>query len=129
MLKTATLFPQPGSFALYRDDELEPEDRRPELARILELGVNSALISLPLRTGAGGTKRVARADLEDATELTPAEQAEMVELERQLRTRVRGRPALEARVAALRNRALWAPMMRSLLRRWRASQPDKAVAA
>jgi hypothetical protein len=131
MLHVDTPFPEVGSFALYQDPDLPMPERRSELARIIERGVSVALISLPLRLGAGGNKRVPLADLIDGTPLTKAEERELTDLDRSLRSRVRNRSAVEARVKALRDRAIWMMCLRSeraKLAAAQAEQPQRRVA-
>lgn len=122
MLASATDFPLPGSFALYRDDTLPIDRQRPELARILERGPLTALISLPLRLGAGGNRRVPIGDLIDGTPLTKDEERELADIQRALRSRVRGRAKLETRAKALRDRSIWMICLRSERARFDAQQ-------
>ena len=111
MLAAETAFPFAGSFALWCDPE-EPAGRL-ELARILEHGGDNVLISLPLRLGAVGNRRVPLADLVDGTPLTTAEEDEVRELRQQLRTRTRNRKKLERRYQALRERQIHWMVLRS----------------
>lgn len=136
MLSTATPFPQVGSFALFADDHLPPAERRAELARLLERGHSTALIALPLRSGAAGNRRVPLADLIDATPLDSGEQRELADLQRHLRGRARLTPKMQvqqARAEDLRRRALFALVMESELAKLKAreaaAQPPLARAS
>jgi hypothetical protein len=138
LLTPETPFPNVGSYALLIDCDScrsggsaqRSNDCRvghgAELARILRASVGedgratertlTATIALPLRDGASGTKTVPFADLIDATPLTGAEGKEMVDLDRELRSKpLRGRAAKQARHDALKRRAIWAPHMQRLI--------------
>jgi hypothetical protein len=113
MLSEDAAFPFAGSYCLFRDYRLAAEERRPELARILERGVSVALISLPLRIGAESNLRVPLDDLIDGTPLTKAEDDELKKLKADLKTRRRNRAAAEKRHKALRDRAVWSACLRA----------------
>lgn len=115
MLRTPAPFPHVGSFGLFTDTSLPVAQQRAELARILERGVNSALIALPLRLGAAGNQRVALADVIDATPLTKLEERELTDLERALRGRARPNPTKATRLNVLRERAIWSLVLNSEL--------------
>lgn len=119
MLHPATNFPQVGSYCLYEDKDLPRGERRPELARILEVGASVALIALPLREGrASGNKRVPLADLIDGTPLTDEEKVEEVELFRAVLGKDRLTPALRRkkdRHDALRQRQIWSGCLQKKL--------------
>lgn len=79
MLSAATPFPQQGSYALYTRGLTQ-------IARIISVdtrdGVKVATISLVIRAGASGNRRVPLAELRDPTPLDAVEQAQLAELER-----------------------------------------------
>jgi hypothetical protein len=112
MLATEAAFPFAGSFALALDERLPKDQQRLELVRILERGVSAALISLPLRIGAGANCRVAIADLVDGTPLTLEETAELERLTKTLRSQVRNRGAAEKRRDSLRKRTIHSAILR-----------------
>jgi hypothetical protein len=129
MLNPATPFPQIGSFALFLDDD-QPVPQVLELVRILERGASVVLVAFPLRDGAGGNKRVPLADLIDATDLAPDESRQLADLQRHLTGRGRLTPKMQAQAAAakaLRQRAIYAPLMRRLLDRAGRVQRRKAA--
>ena len=118
MLSPQTPFPQVGSYALYQDEALPPDNRCSELVRILERGVCSVLVAFPLREGAAGNKRVAFAELIDGTPLDRDAARELHDLDRQLAGRSLRTPrqkALAARRDALKARMIWAPILANRL--------------
>lgn len=125
MLNAETPFPNPGSYALTLDPVSGLDAGRVELVRILrhpqavrgtaEDGAQ-VLVTFPLRDGASGTRTVPFAELIDATPLTGAEGREMIDLDRELRSKpLRDRAKKQARHDALRQRAIWASRIRLLL--------------
>ena len=130
MLIPQTPFPQAGSYGLYQDPELPCGERRAELARILELGASVALISLPLRDGAGGNRRVPIADLIDGTPLDAAETKELTDCFRAMHQgtgRRRNVKAARARHATLKTRAIWSGPLQRQLDRLSAAKQAKAA--
>jgi hypothetical protein len=124
VLANDSAFPFAGSFALYCDPNLPKGARRPELARILEHGDPNVLISLPLRLGADGNRRVELTELIDGTPLSEAEEAELKALRKRLLTARRGRAALQARFDALRSRSIHLMILRAERAKWAAAQAE-----
>lgn len=138
MLRPPAPFPQAGSYGLLIDGD-RPYPQPAELVRIIRIGhpgyavpggdQPEVLLSFPLRAGAGGNKTVLLNELIDATDLTPAEARELADLQRELR----GREARSARLkrmadrlAVLRTRAIWAPVLARQLQRL--APPSRRVA-
>ena len=155
MLQPDAPYPYPGSYALLSDPDL-PAPQPTELVRIMwrraerkvgkggrSLEREFAMVSFPLRDGAGGNKVVPASELADATPLTDQETREFHDLDRALtgrfgpsvgedggRTRLTKRQkALKARRDDLKLRMVFAPMMERLLRtaRARAAQQRRAA--
>jgi hypothetical protein len=128
-------FPQAGSFALFIDPDLPAGDQRPELVRIVRwvqtswarAGLDCCQIALPLRAAAD-FKIIQRRDLIDGTTLSRAEAVELADLQRHLRDRQPTTARLQdkfERMEALRQRAVWSPILNRLLREC----PELLVAA
>lgn len=119
MLRIATTFPHVGSYGLLIDANLPVDQRRAELIRIFGLveaeGTTPlASISLPLRTGASGTRIVELQELIDGTPLTKAEERELADTESQLRgRRIRSarQKADQARCEELRSRLCFSQLL------------------
>jgi hypothetical protein len=118
MLIPETPFPHAGSYALLVDPGARPPQPA-ELVRILARETMRILVGFPLRDGASGNKAVGKDDLIDASPLTPAEEREYHDLDRELRGREIRTPRLkklQARRAELRVRMIYAPLMARLIR-------------
>lgn len=132
MLDGATEFPNVGSYALLLSpappaqhrqagDPNQEEVTGPQLVRILRFNPQlstDAFVSLPLREGASGNRTVPFSQIVDATPLSGAEGKEMCDLGRELKgQRVRDRATKQARFDALKQRAVYAPLLALQLRR------------
>lgn len=136
MIKAPSPFPHVGSYALLIDVEQPVELRRAELARIFSLveveGTATLVnISLPLRTGASGTKVVELSDLIDGTPLSREEMRELADLDSALQGRKLRTPKLKAaheRCEALRHRLCFSQVLTAelskLTRLQRRQQPS-----
>lgn len=135
MLSTPTPFPHVGSFALFIDRNLPPEQQRAEMVRVMARGSTGNLntlprdslvtIAFPNRIGATGTKNVPALDLIDATPLTKAEERELADGLGYLRGRSGTTPRqmlLAKRCEALRQRAIWSTILESELAVMRARE-------
>jgi hypothetical protein len=130
MLSPETPFPYVGSYALFEDPDAPPPQPT-ELVRILWRREGFAMVSFPLRDGAGGNKTVAADALTDATPLTDGEQREFHDLDRDLAGRslrtVKQRRQV-ARRDALKRRAIYAPLLARLLRQARRQAETRRAA-
>lgn len=126
-------FPQIGSYCLFQDSSDAPDGGGPQLAQVIQRFDDGALISLPLKAGASGNRRVVLAELCDATALSIAEERELTDLANQIRGRDCRRSkrlrAAQARHDGLRSRLIWSGCMLRQLDRLRAMtrQQDQAA--
>jgi hypothetical protein len=110
MLRTATPFPQTGSYAL------KDEDGSLHLVRIVRRdAAGNAVVSFPLVAGASGTKTLELDALLDGTPLSDFEEGERVRLAAELHGRERPDPEKAERLEALRARAIRAPILAGLM--------------
>lgn len=118
MLHIAAPFPNVGATALL----IEAHQALPVriLQRLDGRGRNVRLqVSIQDREGSSGVRRVKLADLEDATPLTDAEEAELQRLERELAGQSRPLKAKAKRCERLRLRAVHAEQLAAAERRAR----------
>lgn len=114
MLTVPTRFPMVGSYCLWTDPNVPPAQQSPQLARLQgTVGPGGmVLISLPLKAGASGCRRVHIDQLTNGDPLTNQEKRDLADLQRRLGALEHPRRSpFFKREDALRRRAIWSVHM------------------